>query len=85
MFQLFSKHVDTRMEHSSSCNKAKWAVVWLLDIHLFAYFKYAGHSISQQLDYCYQHKPFLQIAYSQVSMVWINSSLKGTEPHGQLF
>lgn len=62
--RLLSRHVGTRMQHSSSCNRAKWEVIWLLDIPLFACFDYADHSKSQWIDNCHQHKPFLTVAGS---------------------
>lgn len=74
--------MGTRMEQSSSCDKAKWAVVWLLDILLFAYFKFAGQSMSQWLNNCHKQKCFLKTAGSQGSVAWMNSSLRITEPNG---
>lgn len=72
-FSAASRHVDTRMEHSSSCNRAKWEVVWLLDIPLFACSKYTDHSKSQWIDNCHKHKPFLKVAGSLVSVAWVPS------------
>lgn len=54
------------MEHSSSCNRAKWEV-WLLDIPLVACFQYTDHSRSQWIDNCHKHKPFLTAVGSSVS------------------